>query len=186
VLSKTHLQPDRWWYLHELARALGLQASSVQGEIVILASSGILARRRDGNRVYFKADPTCPIFPEIRALLIKTVGLVDILRDALKTLGSKIQLAFVYGSIASAEERSASDVDLMIIGSARLADVAAVVRQIEPQLSRSVNPTVYSPEEFAKKLKAGHNFLKNVTTGEKLFIVGSEHDLAELIGERAR
>jgi predicted nucleotidyltransferase len=166
VLSQTHLQSGRWWYLHELARSLDLRPSSIQRELALLVAAGILTRRENGNRVYFKADTSCPIFPDIQNLLIKTVGLVDVLEDALKPLRSAIRMAFVYGSIASSLERSASDVDLMIIGSVRLADVAPILRKLEPRLGRSVNPTVYAPPEFAKKVKAGHNFLKNVA-GEK-------------------
>jgi predicted nucleotidyltransferase len=184
VLSQTHLQPDRWWYLHELARALGLRPSSIQRELGILVAAGILTRRQNGNRVYFKADTTCPIFPDIQNLLVKTVALVDVLKDALKPLRAAIQIAFVYGSIASSEEQSASDIDLMIIGSARLAEVAPILRKLESRLGRSINPTVYAPAEFAKKLRAGNSFLKNVATGKKLFIFGTENDLAELTGER--
>jgi DNA-binding transcriptional ArsR family regulator len=186
VLSRTHLQPERWWYLHELARSLNLRPSSIQRDAAILVAAGILIRRKDGNRVYFKADPVCPIFPEIRDLLIKTVALVDILRNALKPFAPRMPIAFVYGSMASSEERSSSDVDLMIIGSLRLADVAAALRELEPQVGRSINPTVYSPTEFAKKLKTSNNFLKTVLAGKELFIFGNEDDLGDVGNERAR
>jgi predicted nucleotidyltransferase len=184
VLSRTHLQPERWWYLHELARSLGLRPSSIQREVAALVAAGILSRRENGNRVYFKADTACPIFPDIQNLLIKTVALADVLKDALEPLRSSIQIAFIYGSIASSEERSASDVDLMIIGSARLSDLAPALRKVEPQLGRTVNPTMYEPREFVNKLKAGNNFLKNVAVGRKLFLLGTENDLAKLTGER--
>jgi predicted nucleotidyltransferase len=95
-------------------------------------------------------------------------------------------IAFVYGSMASSEERSSSDVDLMIIGSLRLADVAAALRELEPQVGRSINPTVYSPTEFAKKLKTSNNFLKTVLAGKELFIFGNEDDLGDVGNERAR
>lgn len=144
VLSRTHLQPERWWYLHELARSLNLRPSSIQRDAAILVAAGILLRREDGNRVYFKADPACPIFSEIRDLLIKTVALVDVLRNALKPFASRIRIAFVYGSMASSEERSTSDVDLMIISSFRLAEASAPLRGLEAQLGRSINPTVYT------------------------------------------
>jgi predicted nucleotidyltransferase len=185
VLSRTHFQPERWWYLHELARSLNLRPSSIQRDAAILVAAGILLRREDGNRVYFKADPACPIFSEIRGLLIKTVALVDVLKNALKPFAPRIRIAFVYGSLASSEERSTSDVDLMIIGTLRLAEVAAALRGLEPQIGRNVNPTVYSATEFAKKLKTGHNFLNTVLAGKKLFIFGNEDDLADTVGERA-
>jgi len=184
LLSRTHLEPDRWWYLHELARALDVRPSSIQREVATLVAAGILLRRQDGNRVYLKADLNCPIFPEIRALLIKTVGFVDVLKDALEPVRSGIHVAFVYGSMASSEERSASDVDLMIIGSSRLAKIAAALRDVESRLGRSVNPTVYTAVEFARKLKTGSNFLNNVRVGKKLFIIGNEDELASSLGER--
>jgi len=184
VLAQTHIHPDRWWYLHELARALSLRPSSIQRDLKILVEAGILLRRRDGNRIYLKADPACPVFSEIRTMLIKTIGLVDLLKEALQPFQPKIRLAFVYGSIASSEERSTSDVDLMILGSAQLAELSPALRDVEGRVSRSVNPTLYAEDEFARKLKAGHNFLKNVMKGEKLFIIGSADDLAIAIGER--
>lgn len=185
VLSRTHLEPERWWYLHELARALAVRPSSIQREVATLVAAGILLRREDGNRVYLKADLNCPIFPEIRELLIKTVGFVDVLKDALEPVRSGIRVAFVYGSMASSEERSTSDVDLMIVGSARLAGIAMALRDVESRLGRSVNPTIYTAVEFARKLKTGANFLKTVRGGKKLFIIGNENELASTLGERA-
>jgi DNA-binding transcriptional ArsR family regulator len=186
VLAQTLGHPERWWYLHELARTLRLRPSSIQRDLAALTAAGILSRRRNGNRVYFKADETCTIFPELRQLLLKTIGLIDVVRQALQPLSSKIEVSFVYGSIAASEERASSDVDLMIIGQARLAEVAAALRGVENQLGRSVNPTVYTPKEFASKIKLGNHFLKNVVAGRKLFIRGDEDYLGRLAGERAR
>src|SRR5437667_107535 len=111
VLAETYRRPERWWYLHELARSLNLRPSSIQRDLTILAAAEILLRRRHGNRVYYKANETSPIFPELRQLLLKTIGLVDVLRQALRPLASKIRAAFIYGSVAASEERSSSDVD---------------------------------------------------------------------------
>jgi len=111
---------------------------------------------------------------------------VDVLRNALRPFAERTQIAFVYGSMASSEERSTSDVDLMVIGSVRLAELAASLGRLEPQLGRSINPTIYTPTEFAKKLKTGNNFLKTVAAGKKLFIFGKQDDLADIVGERAR
>jgi DNA-binding transcriptional ArsR family regulator len=186
VLAETYRNPERWWYLHELARTLKLRPSSIQRDLTVLAAGGLLARRQNGNRVYFKADDTSPIFPELRQLLLKTIGLADVLKEALQALAAKVQVAFVYGSVASSEERSSRDVDLMIVGQVRLAEVAAALRGVASRIGRSVNPTVYAPREFATKLKQGNHFLKNVVAGRKLFICGSEDDLGRALDQRAR
>ncbi len=110
--------------------------------------------------------------------MTKTVGLVDVLRQMLEPFAHRIDWAFVYGSIARAEELASSDIDLLIIGCVGLADIAPALRQAETRLNRPVNPILYTQEEFATKYTAGHAFLQTVLDGEKLFILGDPHALA--------
>lgn len=186
VLVATLMQPDRAWYLHELARHLGVRPSSIQREIALLVRAGILVTRRDGNRVYFQADRACPILPDLSKVLLKTVALVDPLKKALQSFADRINLAFIYGSIASSQERSDSDLDLMVIGAARLSEIATPVRKVERQLGRSINPTVYTTQEFVTKVKEGSHFLNSVLNAEILFVYGTEADLANLAQRPAR
>ena len=185
LLSAILLQPDRSWYLRELARHLHVPSSSLQRELAQFVEAGIVAKRQDGNRVYFQADRTCPIFQELSKMLTKTVGLADLVRNALTPLKAKIDLAFIYGSVASSEERSSSDVDLMLVGKATLADLAVVLRSLEEQLGRSVNTTVYTSHEFLKRISEKNHFLSSVLKTELLFIFGTSDDLARLT-ERAK
>ncbi|MCX6605177.1 MAG: ArsR family transcriptional regulator [Acidobacteria bacterium] len=181
LLSAVLLQPNRAWYLSELARHLNVPPSSVQRELTQFVRAGIFAKRQDGNRVYFQADPTCPIFPELSSILTKTVGLADVVRQALAPLATELDLAFIYGSIATSKEHSSSDVDLMLIGAATLADLAIPLRSLESSLARSVNPTVYSTEEFRRRVAAKNHFLLSVLETKLLFILGTDNDLARLI-----
>ena len=87
-------------------------------------------------------------------------------------------MAFIYGSVARVQALATSDVDVTIIGRVGLADLAPALHQAEQQLGRSVNPTLYTREEFVTKLHAGHHFLTTVLDGEKLFILGDPHELA--------
>src|ERR1700738_2853965 len=118
TLSNRFLQrrhPDRPWYLHELARHLKIPVSTVQHELGVFVAARLLTRRKDGNRVYFQADRSCPIFRPLAAILWKTAGLADVVRAALSPLAASINVAFIYGSVASKKEGASSDVDLMII-----------------------------------------------------------------------
>ena len=146
ILTATLLQPDQWWYLSDLAKHLGVPPSSLQRELTALVGADILRRRRDGNRVYFQANPDCPFLPELQGLLVKTAGLTDVLRDALTPFQTRLHWAFLYGSVARAEERATSDVDLMLIGTVGLADLAPVLRRAEQRLRRVINPTLYTRE----------------------------------------
>jgi predicted nucleotidyltransferase len=183
VLAATVLHPDRWWYLSDLAQHLRVTPSSLQRELASLVAAGILQSRRDGNRVYYQPDPACPILPELRGLLIKTIGIADVLRDMLTPFGSKIDVAFLYGSVARGEETSASDVDLMIVGGLRLAEAASALREAEKRLQRPVNPTLFSPQEFVQKATEGNHFVTTVLRGEKIYLIGSEHDMANVATE---
>jgi len=142
----------------------------------------ILRRRRDGNRVYFQANPDCLFLPELQGLLVKTAGMVDVLREALTPFAKRIHWAFIYGSVARAEELATSDVDLMIIGKVGLAELAPALRHTEKRLSRAVNPTLYTREEFDTKLRARDHFLASVLDGARLFLLGDPHELAAAIG----
>ncbi len=180
VLAATVMHPDRWWFFADLARHLGVPPSSLQRELLSLVEAGILIRREEGKHVYFKPDPNCPILPELQGIMTKTLGLVDVVRAAMAPFREAIRVAFVYGSIARSEELSESDVDLMVIGSAKLADLSPEFTKAAATLGREVNPTVFSPEEFSRKLQEGHHFVTSVVRAEKLFVIGGPDDLARL------
>jgi predicted nucleotidyltransferase len=186
LLASTVMQPDRAWYLSDLAKHLGLRPSSLQNSLAALVKAGILTRRKEGNRVYFQANPSCPFFPELQGLIGKTVGLVDVLRDAIAKHKKRIAVAFIHGSVARSAEKSASDVDLIVIGSLGLADISPCLAKAEAQLNRPVNASVYTPEEFAKKLSAKNHFLTSILHKEKIFIFGGNHDLEKLAGVSSR
>jgi predicted nucleotidyltransferase len=186
ILAATVMQPDRWWFLSDLARHLGVTPSSLQRELKSLVNAEILTRRQEGKQVYFQPNPECPFLAELQGLMAKTAGLTDILKEALEPLAEAIDCAFIFGSLARSEEHSASDVDLMIIGRIGLAMLSPVLRDAEERLNRPVNPTVYLREEFADKIKARHHFLSAVLKGKKLFIIGNKDDLAAASGKRPR
>lgn len=178
VLAAILLAPSKWWYLSDLAKHIGRQPSSLQRELDSLVKAGILRHKKEGGRAYFQAEQSCPLFPELRAILLKTIGLVDVLREELSSLSSRIECAFVYGSIAQSKEVSQSDVDLMLIGKLKLADAVQHLRDAETRLGRQVNASVYSPREFSEQLKAKNHFILSVFEGEKLFVIGDEDVLA--------
>ncbi len=177
VLAVTFAQPDKWWYLSELADRLNTRPSSLQRELSALVASGILAHRRDGKRTYVKAQTESPVFRELRQLFEKTAGVLPVLERMLQPFRDKIQCAFVYGSVARSTEHSMSDVDLMVIGKAGLADLSPVLRKVEARIDREVNVTSYSLEEFRRKVESKDHFLTAVLKGHKQFVKGGQVDL---------
>jgi predicted nucleotidyltransferase len=183
VLAATFTRPEKWWYLSELAEFLHTRPSSLQRDLSSLERSGILQRRKDGRRTYFKAEVRSPIFRELRSIFEKTAGLIPTLRIALRPFANKIVCAFVYGSIARHDEHAASDVDLMVIGNAGLGDLAPSLRKAEKRLGREVNVTNYSAHEFRKKVAERDHFLTTVLRSSLEFVKGDRRDLDAVAGK---
>jgi predicted nucleotidyltransferase len=162
----------------------------VQREVKRLTEAGILRRTVRGRQVYYQANPECSVFAELKGLVVKTAGAVDILREAVAPLAGRIKVAFIYGSVARFQQRDVSDVDLMVVGEVSFGDVVSALGAAQELLHREINPTVYSPAEFRSKLKARHYFLSRVLRNEKVFVVGDAHELARLgpirLAERAQ
>jgi len=186
VLAATLTQPGKWWYLSELAQFLHTTPSSLERELKALAASGILERRREGTRTYFKAETRSPLFPELRGLFEKTAGLLPALQQALQPFRDRIACAFVYGSVARRQETALSDVDLMVIGTVGLAELAPALRRAEARLGREVNVTSYSADEFRAKTAAKDHFLSAVLQRRKQFVRGSQRDLDAIVGKPRR
>jgi predicted nucleotidyltransferase len=182
ILAATFGDPDRWWYMREIARHLARPPSSLQRELAALVRGGILLLRREGKQVYYQAARQSPIFSELQGLLLKTVALADVIRAALTPLAAYIRWAFIYGSVARSEERSSSDVDLMIVGDLGLSEISGPLRKAERHLNRAVNPTIYTIGEFAAKRKRNHHFIATVMRSEKLFVLGDSREFSRTFG----
>lgn len=185
VLSALLLHPDASLHVRELARLTGASAGSLHRELRLLADMGLLLRQEVGRQVHYRANVAHPVHAEMAQLLRKTAGLADVLRAALDPLVAKVDLAFVYGSMASGTERPGSDVDLMVLGSASFADLARALAAAQVTLRREVNPTVMTRHEFADRLAKGDAFARSVMKGNKLWLKGEEHDLAEPAQDRS-
>jgi predicted nucleotidyltransferase len=184
ALALLLLHPEESLHVREIARAIGKAPGTLLRELNALAGAGVLTRKPVGNQVHFQANPACPIYEDLRSILKKTVGVADVLREALAPLGGKVRAAFVYGSVARGDERARSDLDVMVVGEASFGDVVAALAPAQESLRREVNPNVYPALEFRKKLAAGDPFLKRVLAERKIFIVGGEDDLGKPAAHR--
>jgi predicted nucleotidyltransferase len=184
ILGLLYARPDESFYLRQLAALTGLGLGQAQRELAALENAGILRRTLVGRHVFFQANADCPIFSELRSIVTKTVAATAVVRAALLPLAARIAMAFIFGSVARNEERKASDLDLLVVGSVSLQDVVTALKPAERHLGREINPVVYPPREFTDKLARRHHFLTNVVQGDKLFVIGGAHELAGLSPER--
>jgi predicted nucleotidyltransferase len=185
VLRLFFSHPDERFYQRQVIRTVGLGSGTVQRELDLLAKTGILTRSVGGHQIYYQANSESPIFGELRGLIRKTFGVGDVLRAALDSIAPKISVAFVYGSVARGSEKSGSDIDLIIIGdNLSLDTVVPVLSDAQTELAREVNPSIYSMDEFRRKLTEGNHFLTSVAKEPKLFLIGNEHEFERLVEKR--
>ncbi len=181
VLGLLYGLPDRAFYLREIAARVGAGMGQVQRELGRLTQSGILRRFEQGRHVFYQADPRCPVFDELHGLMVKTVAGSDHLRHALTELEDRIAVAFVFGSVARGDDRAESDLDLLVVGDVSLQEVVTAIDSLQGPLGRQVNPIVYPTAELRSKIEDGHHFLTTVLADEKIFVIGTEDELGELL-----
>ncbi len=157
---------------------LGIGSGAVQRELARLAESHLVTVRMVGTQKHYQADPSSPIYHELCGIILKPAGLAEPLRDALQPFVDRIRAAFIYGSVAQGADTAKSDIDLMLIcENLSYADVFKALQAAEARLSRPINPTLYSPAEWAKKGKAENGFAAKVAKRPKLFLMGTDQDL---------
>ncbi len=174
VLGLLFVNADRSFYTNEIVRFIDSGIGVVQRELEKLAASGLVTTRKIGNQKHYQANRDIPIFEELRGIMLKTVGLADILRAALLPLSDKIHAAFVYGSVAKGNDTVKSDIDVFIIGdNLAYADLYNLLSTSEAKLGRPVNPSIYSMKELERKLMEKNTFVLRVLEQPKIFLLGS-------------
>lgn len=179
VLGWLFGQPQRSYYANELIGLTGAGSGAVQRELARLAQSGLVTVHTVGNQKHYQASPASPIFAELCGIVQKTVSLAEPLRAALTPLAKKIRAAFIYGSVAKREDTAKSDIDLMLIGDKlTYADVFEALETAGARLGRTVNPTIYTRKELARRRTEDNTFVTRVLAQSKFWLIGGEDDLA--------
>jgi predicted nucleotidyltransferase len=173
VLGLLFGKPDQSFYANEIVRWAGLGKGTVMRELGRMEMSGIVSLSRQGNQTHYQANKNCPVFDELLSITYKTFGIGDAIKIALQPLFNQIEFAFVYGSIAKNEATASSDVDLMIVGKElNYGEVMELLAPVEESLARSINPTLYTLEDFHTKLRAANHFLVRVIEQTKINVIG--------------
>lgn len=177
VLAFLFGQPERSFFATELIGLAGGGSGAVQRELKRLEASGLVTVTPQGNRKHYQANPQSPIFAELCGIVQKTVGLAEPLRAALAPFTRQITAAFVYGSVAKRSDTAHSDIDLMLISDTlEYADLYAALEQAATALGRTINPTIYTMVELAKRIKQKNSFVERVLAQPKIWLLGNEDE----------
>jgi predicted nucleotidyltransferase len=184
VLGWLFSHPDERYFVRQLTALLKEDSTNVSRELARLEKTGILVSTTEGRQKYYQANRQSPLFNELHGLMLKTVGVADIIKKALEPRMADIKLAFIFGSVAKKAENRFSDIDLLVVGDITFGDVVDLISTAEETLSRELNPVVYTLTEFNKRLSENHYFIRDVLSGDKIFVIGDENELKALVGKR--
>ena len=185
ALAVLFMRPDEQFHVRELERMTGVSAGSLHRELKAMAESGLLLREKLGNQVFYRVKIDCSIYEELASIFRKTIGLTSLLQDALSELDDQIQVAFVFGSLASGRQTAGSDLDICVLGKVSLLEVVKALSPVQEELHREVNPVVMTPEKFSGLSGKNDRFVTRVLNEPILFLKSDRDELAELTQDRA-
>jgi predicted nucleotidyltransferase len=184
VLGWLFSHPDERYFVRQLTALLKEDSTNVSRELARLEKTGILVSTTEGRQKYYQANRQSPLFNELHGLMLKTVGVADIIKKALEPRMADIKLAFIFGSVARKAENRFSDIDLLVVGDITFGEVVDLISTAEEALSRELNPVVHTLAEFNRRLSENHYFIRDVLSGDKIFVIGDENELKALVGKR--
>jgi len=166
ILGLLFGQSERSYFVTELITLADVGRGAVQRELARLKQARLVLTQRHGNQKHYRANPAAPIFAELCSIVRKTVGIEEQVRVALAPLEKQIALALIYGSVAKQADTAESDVDLLVVSDdLTLEGLYSRLSPVEKQLGRTINPTLYTSQEFRDRRAANSQFLNRVLGG---------------------
>lgn len=181
VLGILFATPDRVFHRAEIIRMAGGGTGAIHRELTRLTQSGLITVSEVGNQKHYQANRDSPVFEELRGLILKTVGLVMPLQQALVPFAGKIAAAFVYGSVARRTDTAHSDIDLLVLSDdLTYGELFEGLQVAEETLQRKVNPTLMTPAEWQRKVEQANPFVMRVVEQPTLSVMGETSEMGML------
>jgi predicted nucleotidyltransferase len=179
ILKLFLFNSENSFYQRQISLLTSQSIRGVQREVEKLQKIGLIEASIQGNRIYYRVNKECPILEELKRILLKSVGIAEVLKENLNRTPD-IRVAFIFGSYARGEESLSSDIDLFIVGSITSKELSTVLSRPKKELGREINYVLYPLEEFKKKIRQNDHFLKTVLREKKIFIIGGDNELGTI------
>lgn len=184
IISKTRVKllslyfqnPGKIYHVRELVRQTNEEINAVRRELAHLEKHGLVSKETRGNRLYYEMRKDYLLYDDLLRLVAKTTGLGgEILKNRIK-LG-KIKFAMMSGRMARGVKGEPDDVDLLLVGTVVLPELAQIVKSEEAKRGTELNYTIMTTEEFEFRKKRHDPFIQKIIYGSRLMLVGDEEEL---------
>ncbi len=147
ILLKFFANPQSTAYLRGLAEEFSESTNSVRYELNNLTDAGFLSSSENGRTVEYRANTTHPLFPELRSVVHKYLGLDQIVEKVIHKLG-ELQYAFITGDYANGKDSGI--IDLVLVGKIDRAILRTCEERAEELIHRKIRSLVLSEAEYSK------------------------------------
>ncbi|MEK7119100.1 MAG: hypothetical protein AAB457_02980 [Patescibacteria group bacterium] len=177
ILTLFLSHPGVIFHVRDIVRRCNEEINAVRRELAHMEKAGMVAKEQRANRLFYAMRREYPLYFELLALIGKTSGLGwEILKNKAK-LG-KIKFAMISGTLLRGiPKKDASDVDLLVVGTVVLPELAQLVKAEEVRRERELNYTVMTEEEFSFRKQRRDPFVLSVLAGSRLMVIGDEEEL---------
>lgn len=176
VLRVFLANPLEMYHVRELVRRTNDEINAVRRELFFLEKKGILSREPRANRVYYSLSKNYPFYFDLLKLGAKSLGLGAAILANRAKLG-KIKYAALSGRFVRRMAKNPDDIDVLVVGTVVLPELALLIREEEKRLNSEINYTVMAEEEFDFRKKRRDPFILSILLGSKVMVIGDEESM---------
>jgi predicted transcriptional regulator len=149
LLVRFFFNPAIKSYLRELAKEFDLSTNAVREELNQLTKTNLLNSHKDGRNVYYAANPDHPLFPELKSMVSKVMGMDQVIDGIVSRLGD-LEAAYLLDDYA--EGKDTGIIDLLLVGDINQHHLNDLSKKTERYINRKIRTLALSTEEYRKLL----------------------------------
>lgn len=176
ILTLFLMNPGKMYHVREIVRQTSEEINAVRRELAHLEHCGMVSKEPRANRLYYIPRTTYPLYYDLLALVAKTSGLGGQMLKNKAKIG-KIKFAMLSGQFVRQVKPKPNQVDLLVVGTVVLPELAQLVRAEEAVRGREINYTVMTEEEYNFRKRRRDPFILDVIFGSRVMIIGDEEEL---------
>jgi len=149
LLIRLFFNPKTRAYLRELANEFDVSTNAVREELNQLTNTKLLKSERNGRQVYYMANADHPLFPELKSMVGKVMGIDQVVDGIVNRLG-ELELAYLLDDYA--EGKDTGIIDLLLVGKIDQYHLNDLSRKTERYIKRKIRSLVLDQQEYRKLL----------------------------------
>jgi DNA-binding transcriptional ArsR family regulator len=145
LLVRLFFNPQARSYLRELSKEFDVSTNAVREELNLLTKTGLLKAEKNGRQVFYRANTEHSLFPELKSMVGKVMGIDQVIDGIVNRLGD-LEQAYLIDDYA--EGKDTGIIDIMLVGDIDQYHLNDLSRKTERYIKRKIRSLVLSRKEF--------------------------------------